>query len=108
MLIEIPNDILFFDHDALIPVAEEMAGSPMAKVEAHRVSRHESAHEQGERLIATANEKVDVIGEQEPGEEPSPCLPQQLAQSPQKAFPIAIIAEDLPRSIPRQDMVDEA
>jgi hypothetical protein len=99
---------LFLDGNALVAVLEEMTRSTVAKIESHRMARHEAPHEDGERLIAQAQKKVKVVREQAPTVQASPRLVQKLAQPVRKAHPVPIVPKNLPPLDPScDDVIDQ-
>jgi hypothetical protein len=100
---------LFFHHDGLVPVLEEVAHAPVAPVEGRGVPGEERAHEPGDRPRPRAEQEVGVIGEQGPGVDgPGPGLGERR-HTADKVVPVGVVAEEgRPLDPPHHHVVEDS
>jgi hypothetical protein len=82
-------------NNRLVPVLEKMAGAMVPEVEGHCVPGQKSPHEISQGGLARAQEKVDMIVEQRPGETVSFGGDKIIRESSHKLTTIIIVGEDV-------------
>jgi hypothetical protein len=69
------QQIRFFVHeDGLVPVVEEVSGTPVASIERPGITRQEASHGRRHGPRSGPDQEVQVGGEQRPGDDGEACL----------------------------------
>jgi hypothetical protein len=95
---EVPDQFeqvrLFLHDNGLVPILQEVPGSRMPTIDGPRVAREEGAHAAGEGASARADQQVEVIREQSPGEDREGPSLGQPSQASDEVGPVDLIPKD--------------
>jgi len=86
---------LFVANDRLVSVLEEMAGTPVPEVEGHGVTGQKAAHEFCQGSLARAQQEVDMVFEQGPGETVGFGRDQQIRKPSHELATIFIVGKNI-------------
>jgi hypothetical protein len=87
---------IFLNHDALVPVLEEVTLSLMPPVVPDRVASHQSTHHSGEAHSMGPKKKVKMIRHETPSKQLNVSLRNQVGKALKKGFSILCIPKDFP------------
>jgi hypothetical protein len=94
---EIPDEFegigVFFHHDGLVPLLEEMPHPRVSAVEGPGVAREEGAHAAGERALSGADQEVGMVRQERPGVDRPGPLCRQVGHAGDKVGAVRVVAE---------------
>ena len=96
---------LFLADQRLVAVLEKMTGAGVAEVESDRVAGQQPPHESGQRDLAGAQQQMEMVVDQRPGETVGLGGDQQIREPPDELAPVVIVGEDLAFLDPADDDV---
>jgi hypothetical protein len=96
-------------HDGFVTVLEKVSVAPVDPVEVYRIAGKQPGHDGGKGSRASAQEEVDVIGQEYEGITGSVCLGKDRPAAVEKILPVRIVQEyPLPFDAPDDHMVENA
>ena len=86
---------IFLADDGFVAVLKEMPGTVVTAIEIDGIACEKSAHEGGEPAMAGAEQQVNVVGHQRPGEAFDASLDEEFGQGLEKPAAVGIVPENV-------------
>src|SRR6266508_2815366 len=97
----------FFADDGLVAILEEMTNAAMTKIECNGVPSEEPSHEKRKLSLVSAEQKVEMIRHQRPGEAVRASFLKKRGKAADKRITVVIIEKDIALFDPSDDDVLE-
>jgi hypothetical protein len=85
---------LLLAENGLVPVLEQMAKPLMAPIEIDRIPGEQLPHALGERAVARARQKMEVVRHEGPGIHDQIPAPAQGRKPAHEVLPVSVVLED--------------